>query len=129
MKISTHYGSKPFGQHVVSKNHNIYSDVTEALGGSDEGMDPHHLLGAALAACTGMTLRMVAQQKNWPLTDVHVTITLKHQDQATHVERSVKLLGPLDETQTQHLLATADKCPIHRLLVGQVTISTHRVQS
>jgi len=100
------------------------------------GPSPYELLAAALGACTGMTLRMYADRKKWPLKEIN--IHLKQQkvhandcrecpdsnDMLDHIDREVELVGNLDDTQRQRLLEIADKCPVHRTLQTGITVST-----
>ena len=54
----------------------LMADEPIAVGGADTGPTPYDYLVAALGACTGMTLRMYADRKEWPLDSV--VVRLKH---------------------------------------------------
>jgi len=41
------------------------------------------------------------------------------------IERHISIAGPLDEQQIQRLLEIADRCPVHRTLENEVSITTH----
>jgi uncharacterized OsmC-like protein/fermentation-respiration switch protein FrsA (DUF1100 family) len=120
--------------------HMLVADEPVAVGGTDEGPTPYDLLAAALAACTGMTLRMYADRKEWPLEEVLVKVThgrvhAEHggacEDEGSCIEamrREIGMRGPdLDATQRERLLEIADRCPVHRTLEGGVMISTEEV--
>ena len=47
--------------------HQLTADESTAHGGTDTGPAPYQLLLSALAACTAITLRMVAARKGWEL--------------------------------------------------------------
>ena len=64
-----------FKQVVEVRANALISDVPVDLGGEDAGPEPHDLLDAALGACTAITVTMVAQRKQMPLTDVRVEVT------------------------------------------------------
>jgi putative redox protein len=79
---------------------------------------------------------MYAEQKRWPLTNVHVT--LKHdkiyakdcaecetkEGKVDRIERVIHLEGSLDDAQRARLLEIANKCPVHRTLMSEITIPT-----
>lgn len=125
---------------VYSDSHRWFADEPVKVGGSNSGPDPYEHLLASVGTCTAMTVRMYAARKQWPLDDVR--ITLRHQ--RTHqtdceecsddkpvqldvIDRDIKLLGNLDDTQRMRLMAIADRCPVHRTLTGKLDIRTREV--
>lgn len=123
-----------YAQTIVARQHALAADEPLAVGGTDTGPDPYELLLASLGACTSITLRMYARQKQWPLAGV--SVRLSHQkvhardcaecEQETGfvdvIEKHVLLTGDLSPDQRARLLAIADKCPVHRSLTGAVKI-------
>ncbi len=80
---------------------------------------------ASLAACTAMTVQMYADRKSWPLKEAKVSVQITQENnQATVFERTVELIGDLDEEQKARLIDIANRCPIHRLLSGKIEINT-----
>jgi len=83
-----------------------------------------------------MTLRMYAERKGWPLTNVHVTLRHDkvHADDCADcetkegridvLERAIRLDGPLTEEHKARLMEIADKCPVHRTLMAEIKIQT-----
>ena len=135
-------GAGRFTQQVLVRGHELTAD--EPLGtGDDLGPTPYDLLLAALGACTTMTLRMYADRAGLPLE--HVAVDLRHDRvystdcrdtarQPCRVEqltRTLHVVGPeLTEAHHDKLLEIADKCPVHRTLLGDIRIETtidHRV--
>ena len=108
---------------VVGRNA-FTADVSEGLGGDDLGPDPHDLLDASLAACTSLTVQMVAARKKLPLDDVQVTITHVEADGVYTLNRQVRLVGKLSDEQRGYLLGIAEKCPIHKALHGRFEVVT-----
>lgn len=107
------------------RNHTLISGVSAELGGKDEGPDPHELLQAALAGCTIITVQMYANRKQWPLESIDVKIKiLSENKEGTVISRDVSFKGDLTQEQRDQLLVIANKCPIHRLLTGNVQIQT-----
>jgi putative redox protein len=98
--------------------------VTQAEGGDSLGPSPHDYLVIALGACTGMTLRMYAQRKSWPLQDVQTVVTFEKEGEVSLFRRAIELVGALDEAQRARLLEIANLCPVHKVLSGQIRIDT-----
>ena len=113
------------GATISTEHHHLISGVLPALGGDDEGANPHELLEAALACCTIITVQMYANRKGWKLasTDVSVDITNEGLD-GTSMVRTVTFNGDLSDDERKRLLDIANKCPIHRLLSGKISIET-----
>lgn len=109
------------------RTHTIISDTSVASGGQDEGMNPHEILETALAACTAITLKMYAKRKNMALDDVHVEVTTVSEGKDSVLSRKVHLLGALSPEDKSRLMEIADKCPIHKLIMSNVTIQTESV--
>lgn len=108
--------------------HTLVSGVKESLGGKDEGPDPHELLEAALVACTIITVQMYAARKQWPVEQIDVTVKITSETkEGTHIKRQVSFIGDLSDEQRQRLREIADRCPIHRLLSGPISIETEMV--
>jgi len=124
---------------VYSDDHDWLSDEPAAAGGDNLGPDPYEQLLAALGTCTSMTLRMYANRKRWPLTDLSVRLshTREHAadcegcEDAGHrvdvLRRAIDLQGELSDEQRQRLMEIADRCPVHRTLEGTLRIQTEEL--
>ncbi len=122
--VVSRFGSGHFQQALEVGNDHFVSDIDEAKGGNSSGPSPHEYLGAALAACTGMTLKMYAQRKSWDLQDAIVTVDIERVNDIEKFKRSIKLVGVVDAEQSQRLLEIANKCPFHKALTGTIEINT-----
>lgn len=121
-------------------SHQIVSDEPVALGGAGFGASPYELLLASLGSCTTMTLHMYARRKKWQLDDVEVELAHKkvHRDDCTGcdkasskidvITRHIRLTGELDEVQRLKLIEIADKCPVHRTLMGNIQVTTKELR-
>ena len=122
--VVSRFGSGHFQQALEVGNDHFVSDIDEAKGGNSSGPSPHEYMGAALAACTGMTLKMYAQRKSWDLQDAIVTVDIERVNDIEKFKRSIKLVGVVDAEQSQRLLEIANKCPVHKALTGTIEINT-----
>ncbi|MEE1652281.1 MULTISPECIES: OsmC family protein [Brachymonas] len=107
--------------------HTWTADEPEELGGGNTASSPDRLILASLGACTAITIQMVATRRQIPLTGVQVELSLNPDgkpEAGTDIARRVLLQGELDEDQRAQLLKIANICPMHKLLTGEVRIST-----
>jgi uncharacterized OsmC-like protein/alpha-beta hydrolase superfamily lysophospholipase len=129
-------GTGAFAVSIQAGRHTLVGDEPLAVGGDDLGPNPYELLLASLGACTVMTLRMYARQKQWPLENTRVKLTHgkihavdckdceTKEGKVDQIERQIELLGPLDTTQRARLMEIADKCPVHRSLHSEIRVLT-----
>jgi putative redox protein len=102
----------------------LRADEPAEKGGDDTGPAPHELLLAALGSCVAMTLRIYAERKGWPLRDVRVTLTGRHDAGRFIIARQVTLTGELDAAQRSRLMEIAGKCPVHKTLSSPIAIES-----
>ena len=124
---------------VQAGRHTFVLDEPEGVGGQDRGPTPYDLLLAALGACTAITLRLYADQKNWPLQEIEVR--LRHQrvhrtdcerceqegQMLEEVEKELRLIGPLTQEQRQRLEIVSQKCPVQKTLMNGLRIRSELV--
>jgi putative redox protein len=109
---------------VKSGNHSIIVDEPVTDGGMDSGMTPYNLLLASLASCTVITLRMYINRKMWVIDEIRIKLELFKTSEGIFIDNKLEFSGELSDTQRARLITIADACPIHKILVGNITINT-----
>ncbi|UYZ59130.1 OsmC family protein [Hymenobacter latericus] len=122
---------------VQAGRHTFIIDEPVAIGGHDRGPTPYDMLLSALGACTAITLRLYANQKQWPLEAVEVRLShgrvhkldCEQCEQEAGgmlevVRKELRLLGPLTAEQRQRLEAISAKCPVQKTLGKSMRIET-----
>ena len=105
------------------------ADVDKTLGSNDLAPDPHDLLDSALAACTSLTLELYIRRRQMVVTGLRVTVDhLEDKNEQGQVRyqmmRRIFIEGDVTDAERQKLLEIANKCPIHRILSGDISIQS-----
>jgi putative redox protein len=111
-----------FRHEIEFGRHRITVDEPTEMGGGDEGPSPQQLLAASLAACTAITIEMYAKRKEWDIGAVEVDCEYEKPEQGspTKFKLTVRLSDQLSQEQVERLGTIAAKCPVHRVLAGEV---------
>jgi putative redox protein len=110
-------------RHTVQvREHQLTVDEPMDLGGNDTGPDPQELLAVSLASCTAITMEMYAARKGWDIgrVEVDVEYTPAERGCPTKFELVMRLADDVPEEQVERLRVIAAKCPVHRVLDGEV---------
>ncbi len=126
-KVVSQFGDGPLQQKLSTGDLHFVSDAYPASGGNGTGPTPHEYLGAALAACTSMTLKMYAGRKSINLENAIVTVDIERLNDVETFNREIQLHGNLSAEEKDRLMEIANKCPIHKALVGETQIKTQLV--
>ena len=128
-KVISQFGEGPLQQKLSAGDLHFLADAEVSKGGAGTGPSPHEYLGAALAACTSMTLKMYAGRKEMQLDNAIVTVDIDRANDIETFSREIQLLGNLSPEEKERLLEIAHKCPIHKALAGQIQIKTQLINS
>lgn len=133
--IVTESGPARYEQRVFASGHEIISDEPAPLS-DNHGPAPYDFILAGLGSCTSITIRMYADRKKMPLKGVSVKLTREQipaadcdhctstEGMVEHFRRELTFDGDLTDEQLDSLLVIADKCPVHRSLEGEISITT-----
>lgn len=119
-------GRQKYKTEIQARNHIVMADEPLEVGGQDLGFTPTELLESSLAACSTMTIRMYADKKGWDLDKVEIKIGFKR-NITTHqitFNKEIQLFGNLDNEQRQKLLEIGSKCPIEKMITGNVVVES-----
>jgi putative redox protein len=107
---------------VEMRSHTLVADEPKEEGGEDQGPSPQELLAASLASCTAITMEMYAKRKGWDLGEVavHVEYEPAQRGSPTRFYMRVDFPKELPEDQRERLMQIGAKCPVHRVLEGEV---------
>jgi putative redox protein len=123
MKAIAHRSAgKTFTHRVDIRQHQLTADEPTDLGGDDEGPNPQELLAASLASCTAITMEMYAKRKGWDIGEVEVQVDYAQAERGAPTTFALILRMPseLSAEQVERLRIIAAKCPVHRVLEGEV---------
>ena len=118
--------------------HRFLADEPVSYGGTNKGPTPYDFLGAALGACTSMTLNMYARRKGLDVERVSVNVTYskihatdcedceKTEGKVDQFTREISIEGNLTEAEHTRMLEIADRCPVHKTLENEIKIVTRK---
>jgi uncharacterized OsmC-like protein/alpha-beta hydrolase superfamily lysophospholipase len=135
-EVTVRLGNEGFTTDIMVRQHSLTADEPENVGGNDFGPSPYELVSAGLGACTAMTLQMYARRKKWDLQEV--VVNLEHykdyaedmkqceeeKSKIDHFDRIIEVKGNLEKDQRERLLEIANKCPVHRTLLGDIKVNS-----
>ena len=122
--VTARIGSKNYETHITTGPHTLLADEPESLGGKDVGPDAGDFLRISLATCTAITLRMYANRKEYAIDEIHVHVSSEKVENTTIFNRTVEILGNIDESIRSRMLQIANACPIHKTLTNPIEIKT-----
>jgi putative redox protein len=115
----------------IEGGHTLVVDEPPDVGGTDTGPRPTQLLAASLAGCTAITVEMYADRKGWDVGSLEVDVDVVYDGPVPSTYAvALKLPSELSEEQRRRLLVIAAKCPVHKILVGEASVTvSERVEA
>ncbi len=122
MKVTARREGNSLRHAVTAREHLVTVDEPVADGGEDSAPDPRELLAVSLASCTAITMEMYAARKGWDIGHIEVDVEYTPAERGcpTRFELVMRLPDGLPEEQVERLRVIAAKCPVHRILDGEV---------
>jgi putative redox protein len=117
-------GKIDYQVNINAQNHDIVADEPIEKGGGNTGFNPYQLLLASLGSCTAITLKMYVKQKEWPIENISVNLTLETENGNTIITRNIIFEDGVPEEQQKRLIKVANACPVHKILTGTIQIIT-----
>ena len=97
---------------------------TSPPAGKGAAFRPHELLEAALASCTAITLRMVADERDLALESVSVSVEVDRSNAEETVFRAtIDLRGDLSDAERRLLMKAAQACPVRKTLSKRLSFA------
>ena len=113
--------------HCTASNGNSQWFLDEPVdkGGKDTAPTPSETVMGGLGACIAITLRMYAKHKGWDLGEVTVDLQLEGMEPGGHprIHRTITVQGDFDTDQQARILKIAGKCPVSKLITGEVPMT------
>jgi uncharacterized OsmC-like protein len=122
-----------YAQCIRIRQHVLYADEPEVVGGRDLGLGPYDFLLAGLGACTAITLKMYALRHGLGLR--HTRVELRHEVQLgtnarlDRFHRVIHLEGNLTEDERMALLRAAEHCPVSQTLGRSSVVQTELMET
>lgn len=119
---------------IEAGGHRLIADEPVADGGTNAGPTPYDFLAAGLAACTAMTVNLVAKREKIPLDAIEMNVTNDRMyakdcadcmSAAGYIHRftvEIRFTGDLTEPQRARLQQVAGRCPVAKTLTSEIRI-------
>ena len=124
--VVTATGGGKFQVRVETGEHSFLMDEPLDYGGLSSGPSPCDMIGAALGACTLMTMRLYAERKDWAVDGLRVRVAHRKlsPEARDQFDRTIRFADEVTDEQRAKLLAIADRCPVELLLERGAEVTT-----
>ena len=81
-------------------------------------------MGSYVSACTAITVEMYAGRKGWDVGQLEVDVDVAYENSVpTHFNVTLRPAAGLDDDQLDRLRVIAGKCPVHRALAHETSVT------
>ena len=101
-------------------SHSWFADEPIELGGKDEGPKPTELFLSSLASCILITVRMVAQRKEWNTGEISILLTMNKLEKGVEIIKKISFENQLEEEQVKRLLDVSNRCPVAKIISNPI---------
>lgn len=117
-------GEEAYSTKIDYKTGSFISDEPINNRGKNQGPSPLHLVASSLASCTAITLKMYSDRNKWNYENITVTVDLDFLETGVKFIRNIIFEGAINEDNIKRLLNIANRCPVHKLLSGNLDINS-----
>jgi len=122
--INASMHSRRYQTIVANETNAIVVDTNKDGLGGHKGFKPQELLEAALASCTNLTLRVVAEKLGIPIDGLTSTVAMdSSKPGVTEFSVKIEVAGDMDEAQRQQLLKSVRLCPVSKIFAAPISVS------
>ncbi len=100
--------------------HVWFADEPIEFGGKDEGPKPTELFLSSLASCILITVRMVAQRKEWNTGNISIDLTMNYLETGVEIIKKISFENQLEEAQVKRLLDVSNRCPVAKIISNPI---------
>lgn len=104
-----------------TRGHTVIADEPIEDGGTDAAMTPTEMLLSSLASCKLITMRLVANRKNWNTEGMRIFLELNKETNTIH--QTIRFPEHLTDEQREKLTLISHKCPVSKLVTGTLHIT------
>ncbi len=134
--VQVRTGTHHYYTQISARDHTVVADEPRSAGGEDQGPTPYEYLLAALGSCTGITLRMYADRKEWDVEEIQVNLSHdkihasdcenceEEEGQIDFLAKEITIEGNVTTEQRERLLEIADRCPVQKTLTSPIHVET-----
>ncbi len=120
-----------YQQTITAGGHTVVCDLEVVSGGNGGGPDPKELVLGGLGSCIAMTIVMEAPRRKWDIQSMSIKVTQTDEADPANpgkkrlvISEDISVQGNLSQQELDDIRATAQKCPVYKLLTAPKRMET-----